>query len=292
MGHRRFVYSAAMDGKRKGTGSGTLDSGMPVPCLIIGIVLLLFLPVPASAEGSVLLSSGDFILTGDHPVTVTASVSGFSPGETIGIKGAFFADGSSNYFGYTQNGTDWIKNSAKNELQRTVAVGTWDGTLSVRADTEDTGFTGDGTYAFRLRYYFGDGKSGWSGNSVRASVTAPSPTPTITVTPSPTPTVKPSRTPTPTPRPVPAADTIPPSDTPETEAPDPVREAPPVPVPSAILGIHTVRVRDAEASEPAAEQPVTGRAAPVRKAAVALSATGAILAIVSAVLAYKRARLP
>jgi len=149
----------------------------------------------------------------DEEIVITASVSGFTPGETIYVKGAFYKDRSTNYFGYTKNGDLWIKNSAKTIGQRQVVIGAWDGTITVKSDYSDSGFSGNGNYLLKMGFYTlakdGDpGSVDWSDNSIIVSLTQPQPTMTPTVIPKPTVTSKPTDTPTPTAPPISDSPTI------------------------------------------------------------------------------------
>ncbi len=138
-------------------------------------------------------------------MNITASISGFTDGETVYVKGAFFQAGSSNYFGYTKSGDIWIKNSAPNTSQRSVKIGEWDGTLSVKSDFSDSGYKGEGDYLVKLGFYTGSATSvNWSANSLAIVLNEPDPTssptqlPTASNTMTPVPTAKSTMSPTPT----------------------------------------------------------------------------------------------
>jgi hypothetical protein len=147
-------------------------------------------------------------LIADQEMTLTASVSGFQHGKEFYIKGAFYKQGSSNYFGYTKSDDSWIKNSVTTKNQKKVTVGTWNHELLVRPDFQDSGFIGDGEYFFKVGYYSIDTEGNpssvkWSDTSVAIHLTAPTPTPLPTETPRPTQTPKPASTATPTVRSIP-----------------------------------------------------------------------------------------
>ncbi|MCX8008958.1 MAG: hypothetical protein N3A54_04640, partial [Patescibacteria group bacterium] len=117
----------------------------------------------------------------DQEMIVIASPSGFQEGESIYIKGAFYKEGSSNYFGLTKNGDAWIKNSASTVSQRKVTIDTWDKTLIVRSDPSDSGFQDSGTYKFKIGFYTistdGDPSSvRWSDTIVDVYLERPLPT--------------------------------------------------------------------------------------------------------------------
>lgn len=164
--------------------------------LLLGIII--FVPSVYAAR-SMTVNAGKSSLLGNEDVTITASASGFTDGETIYIKGAFFQSGSSNYFGYTKSGDAWIKNSTSNTSQRAVKIGDWDGTLVVKSDFTDSGYKGEGDYSFKVGYYYGSYSSvNWSSNILSLTINEPDPTPTNTPTSTPVPTATSIPTSTPT----------------------------------------------------------------------------------------------
>jgi hypothetical protein len=173
---------------------------------------------PVFASRNIIISGDKSTLLGDEELAITASASGFTDGEQIYIKGAFFQNGSTNYFGYTKSGDTWIKNSTANLNQRTIKIGEWDGLLLVKSDFDDSGFKGEGDYSFKVAFYYltsGGNLSSinWSSNAITININAPDPTPTSTPEPTNTPTPMPqpkntltptpTRTPTPTKTPTP-----------------------------------------------------------------------------------------
>jgi hypothetical protein len=154
--------------------------------LLLFSVCFLFISQSALAARSIVIISDKSLLSGDEEMTVNASTSGFTNGETIYIKGAFFKDGSSNYFGLTKLGDSWVKNSTTALSQRGVIIGNWDNNIEVKPDYLDSGFTGIGDYKFKLGFYYltsgGNVSSvNWS-NDIGVSLNAPpSPTPLPTL---------------------------------------------------------------------------------------------------------------
>lgn len=164
---------------------------------IATIAVLTSLTQIAYATRSLSITANKSALSGDEEMAVTASASGFTAGEQIYIKGAFFKEGSTNYFGYTKSGDSFVKNSANTTDQLQALIDSWNKTLTIKSDYGDTGFSGDGTYKFKVRYYLAsDPSTGyWSTNELSISLAQPTPTPTVAPTPEPT------ATPTPTPQP-------------------------------------------------------------------------------------------
>lgn len=160
-----------------------------LPVVFVCWIFFVFYPSPIYATRSVSITSDKTTLLGNEEIILIASASGFTEGETVYIKGAFYQSGSSNYFGFSKSGEEWIKNSASNISQRTIKIGEWDGKLNVKPDFTDSGYKGEGDYLIKLGYYFGSATSvNWSSNSLPVSVNEPDPTPTLTLTPTSQPT--------------------------------------------------------------------------------------------------------
>lgn len=170
------------------------------------ILLLIFLfGVPVSvvhAARTVSISSSATSLFGDEEIVLTASASGFTDGETIYIKGAFFQNGSSNYFGYSKvSGTEWVKNGETASVQPAAVISTWDNLLSIKSDFSDGGYKGEGEYGLKMGFYYKTASGSlspvtWSANTLM--ITLSEPDPTATALPTTTPTSQSTHTPTPT----------------------------------------------------------------------------------------------
>ncbi len=172
--------------------------------VIVSVCFLLLGHSQVVAARSMTISADKTSLFGDEAMTITASASGFSPGETIYIKGVLYQEGSTNYFGYTKNGDAWIKTGDTSTNQRLMVIDAWDGNLSIKSDFSDSGYKGEGDYKAKVGFYYttsGGNLSSvnWSGNTISVLLNEPDPTPTNTPTPTPTP--RPTETPTVTPAP-------------------------------------------------------------------------------------------
>lgn len=174
------------------------------------IFLLLFLipcvSISAKREIEIKTSNSDSLFI-DDSIYIHASLSGFIQGENIFIKGVFTRDNSSNSFGYTRVGDQWIKQSASIDKQRQVIVGSWDELIELKPDGNDSGYAGSGKYIIKIGYYYitqNSSRSGvnWSVNTIPIMINAPTPsnTPLPSVTPTkkqiPSPTIFPTITPT------------------------------------------------------------------------------------------------
>lgn len=157
------------------------------------VVLFLIHPLSAvNAARSIVISSDKVSLVNEEEMIVSASVSGFTSGEKIYLKGAFYLEGSSNYFGYTKKIEQWVSNNENVLNQTQIEIGTWDQKVLIRGDYLDSGFDGKGEYNFKLGYYYFTASGNlssinWSENILKINLDPPKPTDT------PTPTVKPDQ---------------------------------------------------------------------------------------------------
>jgi hypothetical protein len=147
--------------------------------LLLLTVYFLF-PATSFAARSIMVSGDKTSLTTEDELIITASISGFTNGEKIYLKGSFFKDGSTNYFGFTKHNDSWIKNSATAINQKDVMIGSWDNFIIVRPDYYDTGYAGKGEYKFKLGFYYmtsgGNISSiNWSGNDIPITLDSPPP---------------------------------------------------------------------------------------------------------------------
>lgn len=97
-----------------------------------------------------------------------------NPDTTYYLKGAFKKSDSSNYFGETKVGSDWVKNGTSYSDQykiTTDASGNWSGSLEVRPDILDSGYDGAGAYIFKVGKYSSSGSLTWS-NEVNIQIAA------------------------------------------------------------------------------------------------------------------------
>lgn len=172
--------------------------------LILLFALLFLFPSQCQAARTLSISSGAISLFGEQEAEIIASLSGFTEGELIYIKGAFYKEGSTNYFGYTKNNDSWIKNGETTISQRQVKIGEWDEKLLTKSDFSDSGYQGEGDYKLKVGFYYQTSAGNissvnWSLNSVQLSINEPDPTETSIPTPlpesnSPTPSLRPSAT--------------------------------------------------------------------------------------------------
>lgn len=145
------------------------------------LFLVCLFPQTAHAARSISITSDKSSLFGSEEMSISASISGFTNDEKIYLKGAFFKDGSTNYFGYTKSGDSWIKNSVTATEQKQVEIGNWDTDTIVRSDFNDSGYTGKGDYKFKLGFYYltsGGNLSSinWSNNILSLALDSPPPT--------------------------------------------------------------------------------------------------------------------
>jgi hypothetical protein len=169
--------------------------------LYVGIIILCFFlfPTRVLAVHKLIISSETSSLAAGDSLTVTLAFSGFTTDETIYVKGAFFSEGSTNYFGLTKNGDSWVKNSGSATSQLSIKTSSAPVVIQVKNDSSDSGFHGEGEYKFKVGYYYltsGGNLSSINWSDTILSVHLAAPAPTNTPTPLPTPTSLPSPTPT------------------------------------------------------------------------------------------------
>lgn len=132
----------------------------------------------------------------EYNVNVLLSI-GSANGTQYFLRGTFYQSGTTNYCGYTYNGSAWYNgpyttnNGWQNLLPITVQNSSWSGTLKVKLDTSDAGCMSSGTYNFKIQRFTISGSGTFdSQNEQTLSVVIPTPTstPTPTAVPTPTPT--------------------------------------------------------------------------------------------------------
>jgi len=153
-----------------------------------------------------------------EPFNVTVSVSGAQDGFNY-LRADLYKDGTQNYFGETDNLTEWYSGSSgtsyyKIEIINATASATFRARLN---DPLPSNYVGSGEYKMRIRRYTSSGAQASSDTqnpvTVNITVSTPSPAPQQTSTPEPTatPTITPQPTPTATatPKPTPTVKSSP-----------------------------------------------------------------------------------
>lgn len=149
---------------------------------------------------------------GDEKFNVTIQTEGASAGTNY-LRVDLYQDGTTKYFGDTDNGQAWYNGSdGKQYFPVTILSNTPNiATVSARiGEPSISDYPGPGSYKLRIRRYTSSGNQGSEDpQPVSINLTknwpspSPSPTPTPTSTPTQTPTPTPSPSPTPTPTPTP-----------------------------------------------------------------------------------------
>lgn len=89
------------------------------------------------------------------------------------IKGAFYRDGETNYFGKTKVSNSWIKNSQSATEQFKIITdssGNWSGNLELMVDSDDSGYKGSGGYKIKVARYNSDGSGLFWSNDVSINI--------------------------------------------------------------------------------------------------------------------------
>lgn len=106
-----------------------------------------------------------------------------NPNQTFYLKAAFKNNGSSNYFGETFSGNEWVKNGTTYSKQfkiQTDASGKWEGKIKIKPDSEDSGFDGSGDYILKAARYSDSGSGPIWSNELNIKINyidEPSPSP-------------------------------------------------------------------------------------------------------------------
>ena len=160
--------------------------------VVLSIILLIFLFFNKSvyAAFDFAMSEQSITDTGELTVSVTLDLSSSTGGNTYFLRGAFFKEGTTKYFGYTINDQQSSYNGPYSACQNLYQVtvdenGDWSGDFKVKADPESSYFEGSGEYLFKVGRYTSGCSLTWADSDpVKISIIQtvfpePSPSPTI-----------------------------------------------------------------------------------------------------------------
>lgn len=146
-------------------------------------------PVGDASSEKFLISNLPNTVHHDQTFNLNIQLQNLNPNSKYYLKGAFVKEGSSNYFGLTKVNGNWASNSLTYNGQFELTTdnsGNWIGQLPVQVDPADSGFTGVGSYIFKVGRYNASGSGPtWSASTNITIDTEPA-SPTNTPTPSPT----------------------------------------------------------------------------------------------------------
>ncbi len=118
-------------------------------------------PSSSSSQNSFTISNIPTHINSDQSFKILVQLSlSDSPNSSFFLKGAFKKTDSSNYFGKTLVSGSWIKNGSSYSSQYKITTdgsGNWSGNLEIRADSDDSGFSGTGDYIFKVGRYNSSG---------------------------------------------------------------------------------------------------------------------------------------
>ncbi len=186
------------------------NSKITIKALLILFCALIFLKLTSNSSvfaASINLSNGtpNVITSSDQEYQVNASLSidNAADGTVYYMRGVFFQTGSTNYCGFTWNGSSWFKgpytsnDGWKNFLPITISSSSATFSLRAKLDQNDSGCQNNGNYNFKIQR-FTVGGSGTFDTQNDQSLTVNIPTPTSTPIPTSVPTSSPTNTPVPT----------------------------------------------------------------------------------------------
>lgn len=176
---------------------------------LLCVSVALFYPLPVSASSITFENAPSTLSSIDDEYSVTITMSVDAKNDTVYyLRGVFYKPGSSNYCGYTWNGSEYFAGPySSNEgwkkfLKITIQNNTWNGNLKAKIDSSDSGCKTSGNYNFKIQRFTESGSSAFDTQTEQVvQITVPTPTDTPTSTPKPTVTPSPSKSPSNTPTP-------------------------------------------------------------------------------------------
>ena len=127
----------------------------------------------SSNVSSFTITGAPILIDSNASFPVKIQINNLTGGATYYLKGAFYKEGSTNYFGKSLVSGSWIKNSETFSKQlkiQTDSGGDYSGEFSMMPDSEDSGFTGSGDYFFKVGRYNSSGGSLTWGDSLKIYV--------------------------------------------------------------------------------------------------------------------------
>jgi hypothetical protein len=177
-----------------------------LPIVFIFLLVIFLIPKKVFAATITMQNAPTQIgISDEYAMDVTLSIS-VADNTNYYLRGVFYSPGTSNYCGYTWNGTDWFKgpfsnNGDQKQFYKVVITNhQWVGQLKAKIDAEDNGCAASGTYSFKIERFTDSSNTGTFDTQTEQTVSVVIPTPTPTSTPIPTPTntpIPPTVTPTP-----------------------------------------------------------------------------------------------
>lgn len=163
------------------------------------LVICFFRCTTPCLAASLVSSSAINTATKDDEILIHVKFSITASNDTIYyLRGVFFTPGSSNYCGYTWNGTTYYSGPYtgdggwKNFLKIAITNNQWEGDVKVKIDTDDSGCRDSGGYSFKIERFTESGSGTFDSQEILPfTFTLP------TITFPPTPTLKPTATPRP-----------------------------------------------------------------------------------------------
>lgn len=178
-------------------------------CVILIVILLVNTPTSkVLAVSSITLSNPNTTSITDPNNEVEMDVLiniDVTDGTKYFLRGVFFRENSSNYCGYTWNGSNWFSgpyssnDGWKNFPSIQIASNTAQMKLKAKLNSDDSGCKETGTYNFKVQRFTESGSGNFdTQNQLTLNVSLPTQTPTPSPSSTPEPTQKPSSTPNPT----------------------------------------------------------------------------------------------
>jgi len=145
---------------------------------------LQFLLLPKNIFAALTFSSAPSQITEEQEFEVNVNITNLTQETPYFLRAVFYQPGTTNYFGYTWNGSDWYNGTPSPidytkflSIQRD-SSGNWSGTLKAKPDPASGKYSGPGLYEFKIGRYTSAGSLSWSSTVAQIQITQSAQTPT------------------------------------------------------------------------------------------------------------------
>lgn len=160
---------------------------LKISAVILFVVLTLVI-LPKQTFAAFEFSSAQNAITDTEEMTISVSLdlSSSTANNTYYLRGAFYKEGTTQYFGFTINNQGDAYNGPFSDCQKLYEItvdaeGNWTGEIKVKADPDDSAFEGSGDYLLKVSRYTTSCSNTWADTEpINVTITQtvfPSPSP-------------------------------------------------------------------------------------------------------------------
>lgn len=160
---------------------------LKIPAIILFVVITLVI-LPKQTFAAFEFSSAQNAITDTEEMIISVSLdlSSSTANNTYYLRGAFYKEGTTQYFGFTINNQGEAYNGPFSDCQKLYGItvdaeGNWTGEIKVKADPEDSAFEGSGDYLLKVSRYTTSCSNTWADTEpINVTITQtvfPSPSP-------------------------------------------------------------------------------------------------------------------